>query len=216
MYAFLSYQTNDKLVAGKVRQLLEALAIPSFLAHEDIEVSAEWRLEILKKIRRTDVFIPILSQYYYQSVWCVQESGIAVFRKMTIIPLSIDGSIPQGFLSPVQSTKIDPDSPARTDLFPGLAKHDVSFLIDRIILIIRKSPNYRQSEANFELILPYLGKAKDQQIVELLKVSTQNNQVCNAGLCARQYLPPLLKSHGQLMDTQDRETLEDTLKLYAP
>jgi hypothetical protein len=97
-----------------------------------------------------------------------------------------------------------------------LAKHDVSFLIDKIIGIIHKSPNYRQAEANFELILPYLDTATDGQITELLRVSTDNNQVCNAGLCAQKYLPPLLKSHGHLMAPEERKMLEDTLKLYAP
>src|SRR5579864_2996723 len=121
MYAFLSYQTADKAVAGRLRQVLERLAIPSFLAHDDIEVSAEWRAEILKKIRKTDIFIPILSQNFYRSVWCQQESGIAALRKMTIIPLSIDGSVPQGFLSPFQSTKLDGAAPDPKVLFPALA-----------------------------------------------------------------------------------------------
>lgn len=78
MYAFLSYQTNDKLVAGKVHRLLERLAIPSSVAHDDIEVST--RFEILKRIRKTDIFIPIISQNYYQSVWCMQESGSSVYE----------------------------------------------------------------------------------------------------------------------------------------
>jgi hypothetical protein len=212
MYAFLSYQTNDKAVAGKVQQLLETLAIPSFLAHENIEVSAEWRVELLKKIRETNIFIPILSTSYYRSVWCTQESGIAAFNNMTFIPLSTDGSTPEGFFSQFQSTRINPEAPAITDLLPGLAKHDVSLLIDKIIIIIRWSSNYRKAEENFALILPYLPKAKDIQIVELLKVSTSNEQVCNAGLCARNYLPPLVKSHGHLMATEDRKKLADTLK----
>lgn len=41
--------------------------------------------------------LPILSAHFYGSIWCKQESGIAAFRNMTIIPLSIDGAIPGGF-----------------------------------------------------------------------------------------------------------------------
>lgn len=73
------------------------------MAHEDIEVSEEWRIAILKEIRKAEIFIPILSAQYFESVWCVQESGIAAFRKMAIIPLAIDATKPKGFFGHIQS-----------------------------------------------------------------------------------------------------------------
>jgi hypothetical protein len=81
------------------------------MAHQHIEVSEEWRLEILKQLAAADLFIAILSANYYASIWCKQESGIAAFRGMTVIPLSIDDSIPQGFIAHIQSTRIDPQAP---------------------------------------------------------------------------------------------------------
>jgi hypothetical protein len=67
------------------------------MAHEHIEVSVEWRAEILRQLGLAVLFVPILSARYYSSIWCKQESGIAAFRGMTIIPLSIDGALSQGF-----------------------------------------------------------------------------------------------------------------------
>jgi len=110
MRAFLSYQTGDKLVAGRVGKLFERLSITVFMAHEDIGVSEEWRLQILKEHGSADLFVPILSECYFPSVWCTQESGIAAFRDMTMMPLSIDGTIPLGFIGHIQSTKINADS----------------------------------------------------------------------------------------------------------
>ncbi len=57
-----------------------------------------------------------------------QESGIAAFRKMTIVPLSIDGSIPQGFISQFQATKLDPNTPDIRALLPGIARRNAAFL----------------------------------------------------------------------------------------
>jgi hypothetical protein len=94
MYAFLSYQSADKEVAAKIKAILSRLGVESFLAHEDINVSEEWRLAILAELAKVDLFIPILSAHYYDSIWCKQESGIAAFREITIVPLSLDGSIP--------------------------------------------------------------------------------------------------------------------------
>jgi hypothetical protein len=214
MHAFMSYQTDEREIAARVSELLSELGISSFMAHEHIEVSVEWRSEILRQLGLADIFVPILSAKYYSSIWCKQESGIAAFRNMTIIPLSIDGAIPEGFLNPIQSTKIDPKAPAFLYIFPGLAKHDVSFLIDAITKIIDRSGSYRTAEANFKLILPYTGRATDAQVVELLRVSAENNQVCNAGLCAKTYLPPLFASHGHILDAATKKKLSDTLDLY--
>ena len=216
MYAFLSYQSADKLVAGRVKALLDSVGIQSFLAHEDITVSEEWRLAILAEIGRADIFVALLSANYYESFWCVQESGIAAFRAdMLIIPLSIDGAIPQGLLGHIQSTRIDPDRPTRTDLFPALAKRDVAFVIDRLVEAVAASSSYRSAEGNFADLLPFIPRATDAQIVRLLVASERNSQVCNAGLCATKYLPPLLQSHGALLDPAVRKRLEQTLARYA-
>jgi hypothetical protein len=214
MYAFLSYQSADKEVAAKIKAILSRLGVESFLAHEDINVSEEWRLAILAELAKVDLFIPILSAHYYDSIWCKQESGIAAFREITIVPLSLDGSIPQGFMAHIQSTRIDPAAPDLTALIAGVAKCDVAFAIDAIINIIAGSSNYRRAEANFELILPYLPRAADAEIAKLLRVSAENSQVSDAGLCARLYLLPLFKSHGHLLDEKTRTQLIEVFARY--
>jgi TIR domain len=214
MRAFLSYQTADKLVAARIAELLNKLGCTSFMAHENIQVSQEWRLSILQELTIADLFIPILSKNYYESIWCKQESGIAAYRSITIIPLSTDGSIPEGFIGHIQSTKIDPNTPKFSDLLPGIAKRDAKFVINALIPIIAKSTSFRGAEANFELILPYVEQATKEQVVELLTVSTANKQICHASLCATTYLPPLLESHGKFMMKETRKELTDVLKQY--
>jgi hypothetical protein len=215
MYAFLSYQNNDRAVAARIRDALATMKIQSFMAHEDIHVSEEWRVALLAELHKTDIFVPIISANYYQSVWCVQDSGIAAFRGMTIIPLSIDNTVPQGFLNNIQSTRIDGANPSRTALFPGLEKHNVEDLIDLLIALIGDSTSWRNAEANFQLILPYLDRATKKQVVQLLTVSAENGEVCNAADCAQKYLPPLVKSHGRFMKRKTRAYLSDTLKRYV-
>ncbi|MDR6624857.1 hypothetical protein J2728_001152 [Caulobacter segnis] len=216
MYAFLSYQTADKIVAGHVQKLLDGIGIKAFLAHEDIQVSHEWRTTILEEIGKADVFIPILSKHYFLSPWCVQESGIAAFRDgLCIIPLSLDGSIPPGFISNIQSTKVDPENILLKDLLPGLAKKDFALVFDILTRAIKSSGSYRGAEANFERILPFIPRATDEQIAALLKASTVNGEVMHASLCATKYLPPLLASHGHLLDDETRAELGEVLARYA-
>lgn len=208
-YAFISYQTSDKTVAGRIKNELASIGIASFLAHEDIEVSKEWRIKILEELTKADLFVCLLSKEYYSSPWCVQESGIAAFRAgMKIIPLSIDDSVSQGFISYLQSNIIDANKDLLGYLLPGLMEHNPKQATDGIIRWIGRSSSYKGAEANFQLLLPYISKLTDEQILTLLELSANNKQVHNSGLCATEYIPPLLKSHGHLLSTEKREILK--------
>jgi len=172
MRAFLSYQNEDREVAGRVARLLDSIGVASFMAHEDINVSEEWRLQLLGELAATDIFVAVLSERYFSSVWCTQEAGIASFRNLTIIPLSIDRTVPAGFLGHIQSTRIDPAQPRYEDVFPGIARKDIDFLIAGIIRLVGASRSFRHAEENFALILPYINRASRRQIVELLGSGT--------------------------------------------
>ena len=186
------------------------------MAHEDIKVSEEWRIKILEEIGNAEIFVSILSKDYHQSSWCIQESGIASFRKgITIIPLSIDGSIPQGFASNIQATRIDQDDQKLESLIPGIAKYNISFAIDVLIKIVAGSRSYRSAESNFKQIIPYLSSISDEQMKQLLEGVASNEQVHHAGLCASKYVPPLLKSHGHLLEPDTLAFLQDICEQYA-
>lgn len=214
--AFLSYQTADKAVAGQLKTVLASVGISAFLAHEDIAVSEEWRLKILEEIGRASIFISLLSKDYFQSPWCVQESGIAAYRSdMTVIPLSLDGTTPKGFISNFQSVKVDPDRITIGDLIPGFLKHDFAAGIALITDIIGRSAGFRSAEVNFQLLLPHIPNMTDEQIKALLERAADNNQVHHASLCAHTYLPPLLKSHGHLLKRTTRSFLKKVCAQYA-
>ncbi|MBI4547090.1 MAG: toll/interleukin-1 receptor domain-containing protein [Ignavibacteriae bacterium] len=215
-YAFVSYQTDDKHVAGTIKKILESVGIKSFLAHEDIEVSEEWRVKILKEIGKADIFVCILSNSYLKSHWCIQESGIAAFRKdITVIPLSIDGTVPQAFLGNIQSAKINPDTLGIKDLIPGFLRRDITKGLSILVKVIGSSGNYRGAEENFALIIPYLDKLTQSQGKSLLEASIKNSQVHDAGRCANEYIPQVLKLFGHTLDPQDRQFLEKTCRRYG-
>lgn len=213
MRAFLSYQTADKAIAARVATLLTSMDVDAFMAHEDIEVSHQWRAELLRQLKISDIFIPILSASYLTSSWCIQESGIAAFLGLTIIALSTDGTIPPGFLTEFQSTRIDPNTPTLQSLLPGLANRNVTLIIDKLIERFGRSGGYRAAEANFELIQPFLDRASKKQKVQLLTVSAHNSQIYDAGGC-HVSLPPLIRTHGRFMNPEDLTKLRRELQKY--
>jgi hypothetical protein len=216
-HAFLSYQTADKVVAGTVKRLLADVKIEAFLAHDDIEVSVEWRAKILEEIGKANIFVCLLSKHYLQSPWCVQESGIAAFRQgVTVIPLSLDGTNPTGFISSFQAVQVQPDKIGIRDLLPALFRHDFNKGVEIVVDLIARSGNYRSAEQNFQLILPHIPRMSDPQIKSLLQRAADNDQVHHASLCASEYLPRLLKSHGRLLEPKARSSLLEICSRYAP
>jgi hypothetical protein len=213
MYAFISYQTEDKFVAGKIKNILAEVGVSSFMAHEDIDVSQEWRLKILEEIGKADLFISLWSKNYNDSWWCIQETGIASFRtEMTTIPLSIDGSIPQGFAGNIQSTKIDPANLSLQNLLPGIINANFEWGIDLISKSIAGSRSFRGAEANFQQLLPYIDLLSPEQGKEILEIAIVNDQVHHAGLCASEYLPPIMAKHGHLLSKKNYKFLVKILE----
>ena len=98
--AFISYSHADRKFGGQVRSVLGDIGIDAFLAHEDLETSEEWQRRIRDELLRCDLFVPLLSKDFLKSKWALQEVGFIASRsKVMIAPLSIDETIPFGFLS---------------------------------------------------------------------------------------------------------------------
>jgi hypothetical protein len=57
--AFISYAHHDRGFAGQAQRLLAAVGIDAFLAHEDLEVSEEWRGRLLQELGRCHLFVQL-------------------------------------------------------------------------------------------------------------------------------------------------------------
>jgi hypothetical protein len=115
---FLSYSSLDRSIAGMVKACLKQYGLDVFLAHEDITPSDVWVETIQENLNSCDVFIPIISQNFRESLWTDQEVGQAVQRfeaqgKPVIIPLKIN-MVPYGFIGKIQADTLDTDSPEKT------------------------------------------------------------------------------------------------------
>jgi TIR domain len=216
MRAFLSYQTEDRLIAAEIARALGGFNVSCFMAHEHIEVSQEWQNVILKELEKADIFVAVLSRRYLLSPYCIQESGIAVYRlNMTIIPVSIDETVSPGFMRHIQSKRVTPGNVDKDLLLSGIAKHDFEFAIEQLIVRLRQSGSFRSAERNFERLSPYLGEASRKHHVAILRAALENQQIAHADLCVREYLPPILRKYGDSLKDEERQRLEEIFASYA-
>lgn len=110
---FLSYSHNDKALAGKLSAFLEERGIDVFLAHEDIEISEEWRREIFSHLESCDVLLALLTPDFEGSAWANQEVGFVMRRMVPVVPIIV-GKVDIkrfGFLEGIQGFPIKGENP---------------------------------------------------------------------------------------------------------
>jgi hypothetical protein len=132
-----------------------------------------------------------------------------------VVPLSFDGTKPQGFLSQFQAKKVDERTFSLRDMLPSFLKRDKASGLDIAIRIVGSSTNYLDAEENFAALSPHVDHLSEAQIKVLLERSAANEQVQHAGRCAKEFLPPLLRSHGNLLEPSIYEELRGTCERYG-
>lgn len=99
---FLSHVSKDKDKAHRTREALSAYNIAAFVAHDDIEPTLDWQVQIERALHSMEAYISIHTEGYKQSTWCQQETGFAVGRGTKVIALRM-GEDPTGFISKHQA-----------------------------------------------------------------------------------------------------------------
>lgn len=100
---FLSYKVVDKHLAGEFKETLEEFGFEVFLAHESIEPSQEWPMEIKKNLRACDVLLALITPAFRDSEWTDQEVGWCLGRGIPVVPVITDDSfLPHGLMSSLQ------------------------------------------------------------------------------------------------------------------
>lgn len=176
---FLSYNTIDKKLVGKIKNNLNGCGIDVFLAHEDIEPTQDWTNRILVELNKSDIFLPVLTKNFKKSKWTSQEIGIALANKLFIISLKIDVD-PFGFLSRYQALKfkaenIDQSCLRIIKIFNKEKRLRKKFL-DGLISNFEKSNSFDDAKNKSELLNKFDGYTK-AQITKILRTAIENNQI---------------------------------------
>jgi hypothetical protein len=213
MKAFISYSTTDKLIAGQAKTLLEDYRIEAFLAHEDINVSQEWKDRIIQELNESSIFVPLLSEAYKQSDWAPQEIGLAFARdNVLFIPLSLDGTVPFGFISHIQGKRLIEGNINNELLVEPITNRFPHEIIPVLIERMARARSFRSAEALMLPLLPHFDKFDDDEINAFTTASIENAQIWAAADCSRKYLPAFLDMHRSRIDEQKREVLEYQFK----
>jgi len=211
--AFISYSSKDKLIAGSLKKNLEERYIKSFLAHHDIKPSKEWIQEIIENIKNCDVFIALLSENFKESDWTDQEVGIALANSKLIMPVSLDGKMPYGFMGKYQVLKKFRYTITQKEGIEEISCEESAYeLINLIFEQIKFSEvtkndvieglgalwNFREAEKYFYMLLR-LQPFTEEQINQIMKKSIENDQIHKSYVCGG-LIKTLLRNYDKLID----------------
>ena len=77
---FLSHLSDHREFAGELKEAMEYYGLTAFVAHDDIEPTAEWQSEIETALSTCEVLIALLHVGFKESSWTDQEVGFAMGR----------------------------------------------------------------------------------------------------------------------------------------
>ena len=179
---FISHLAKYKAIATEIKGGLAEFEIASFVAHEDIEPTAEWQTEIERALFSMDLLVALLTEGFSESKWTDQEVGIAIGRRVPIVSVAL-GLNPYGFVSKYQA--IRGINKNRDQVFEGILS--VLFKMDGIrekavdAFIRKVSDAYDYDRANYlARYLPMIDQLSPNQEQELVKAFNANSQVYDA------------------------------------
>ena len=198
---FISYSSKQGKLVGELKYFLEQKGFEVFIAHDDIEGGVKWKGEIIRNLKRCDIFVPIISTDFKNSDWTDQETGIALNENKHIIPLWIDIP-PYGFIDEIQGIKInhmEPEAIANV-VFMSVVEHSKfgeemkDFAINTLLdsLTFDQANTRAQSLKNFETF-------SKEQLHRLIDGTISNDQIYG-GFASRPILKKIIVEHEDLID----------------
>ncbi len=106
--AFISHSTKDRRFANKLSDTLGKYDIKAFVSGKHIKGGEEWRERIRTELHGMHFFIAMHTDNFSNSLWCQQETGLALAKKIRveIIPINFSKGNPrESFLDEFQYIK---------------------------------------------------------------------------------------------------------------
>lgn len=206
--AFISHSHVDRTFARQAKAVLGRAGIDAFVAHDDLRTSEEWQRRIRDELRRCKLFVPLLSKSFLRSRWTLQEVGfIAARPKVKIAPLSLDETIPFGFLSHLQSGRISSDGVTPELLLEPLARHFPRKIIPYLIRVAGDAGSFRSAEAEMRPLVPLFGLFTMEEAQALAEAAKSNAQVWSARQCRHEFLPEFIRVQGSNLNDETLRAL---------
>ena len=176
---FISHLATEKIAVKNIKIELGKYGLVCFIAHEDIKPTKEWQQEIEIALTTMDALVAFLTPGFNESKWTDQEIGVAIGRKVPIIPLKV-GIDPYGFVGKYQALQAKDLMPK--DIAKGIiellaVKPQIAFKISNALVErLEDSSSWAESKRIMDLI-EKCRQFSDEALERLKAAPKANSQV---------------------------------------
>jgi hypothetical protein len=188
---FICHKDEHKRQATILANSLEPFGISSFVAHETIEPTKEWRKEIMNGLETMEIMLAFLTDKFNESPWTNQEVGFALGKGIPVVSLKMAGGDPPGFISHEQALRGQLDSPEAS------AQKVQKLLAEKLgreeriqaafIRAFIDSPNWSETTERFDRMSAAIEKLTDDNLAEIIRGYAKNNQLYDAAYLNNKY-----------------------------
>ncbi len=209
---FLSHHHAHRELAGQLRNRLKLYGIDTFVAHDMIEPTMQWRDEIETALGTCDALAALLTPEFLESKWCDQEVGTALGRGRCIVGIK-QGADPHGFIGKYQAVNGDTSPWAAQNIADNVvhalwANPQTRPLMARVAAVAyAESTSFDYARAHFARVRELGADEWTDEMMEMVEAAGRENRQVEDGVSLEretynQPIPALLKKH--LDDLLDR------------
>jgi len=213
---FISYSSDDRVLASFFKQSLEYFGLEVFIAHDDIQPTQDWQDVIIRTLKQSDVIVALLTENFKKSDYTDQEMGLALAQEKLIIPIKVYID-PYGFIAKYQALKLKFNQndgiymkncmEACKEIIKTIFELDDlrENLKDCLIRAMSKSGSFYDTKIKVK-ILENFEDFSVEQINEIISISIGNNQIYKC-YEAQDFLKNLMKRYEKIIDNEKSKEL---------
>jgi len=176
---FISHVSNIKTKAMALKTELNKYNIKSFVAHEDIEPTKEWKKEIENALHTMDALVALITEDFSDSDWTEQEVGFALGAGKLVIPIRA-GRDPYGLFGHLQGLqgKGKYPKPLAGEIVDILISNPISSqkYLTHLVDKFKMSDSYNETRETVKLLEKY-NHIPEQLMLDILESCDKNRQI---------------------------------------
>jgi hypothetical protein len=176
---FVTHLAVHKQEAASLQTLLLDCGISSFVAHNDIEPTKEWQIEIETALSTAEALVALLHPEFHKSNWTDQEIGYAMGRGIPVFAVR-EGQDPYGFIGRFQAFSGSGKSTSElaNELFDALrkGKQTQGRMAEVVVDLFVESASFKDAKRNMRY-LEELTVWEQSFSTKLRSAVTHNSQI---------------------------------------
>lgn len=188
---FISHRDAHKAKANELATSLESYGISSFVAHDTIQPTKEWRREIISGLETMEIMLLFLTDDFHESPFTSQEIGFALGRSVPIISLKLERKDPPGFVGHEQALRGNLATPSASTsavyslLIEKLGRRERAW--SSLISAFVTATDFVEAKHRFDRMDTAVQSLSDSQLSTIISGYYKNDQLYRAGHLTSKY-----------------------------